>query len=118
MKGLICSILTAKDYPDCSMDGLSSKVDKVTLIGEGIDGVFEPDDEAPAVVLRSVQFGGETFIYAVPLDLLNGNVAKVDGEGRPSCFGGCFIHTSDGRFPSRSPIALHDRVERGSGYGD
>jgi hypothetical protein len=26
-------------------------------------------------------------------------------------FGGCFLWTSDGRFPSPHPIALHDRWE-------
>jgi hypothetical protein len=26
-------------------------------------------------------------------------------------FGGNFIHTSDSRFPSSAPIAVHDRVE-------
>jgi hypothetical protein len=58
--------------------------------------VFEPSEDAPAVELRTL--GG----------VLS---AKPAEDPRWWMFGGCFIYTSDSRFPSHAPIALHDRTE-------
>lgn len=113
MKGLICGIYQDKSIGNCSNGGISQFLTRVTLVGPGIAEIFEPTVDAPAVVLRSVSIGSnDEHVYAVPLSLLPG-VVPVKGEGRPSMMGGCFIFSSDGRFPSRQPIPLHDRQENG-----
>ena len=95
-RGLRCSIYRPA-RGDCSNGGLSSRVHTVTLVGEGIAPVFAPSAEAPAVELRVL--GGRV------------NAKPVDDGGKWWMFGGCFIYTSDSRFPSPAPIALHDRTE-------
>jgi hypothetical protein len=100
-KGLRCNVYRPV-RGDCSNGGLSGRVDQVTLIGPGIAGVFAPTDDAPAVELGEA--GG--CVHARP----------VDGPGPDRTwwmFGGCFIYTSDGRFPFKGPLALHDRCETG-----
>lgn len=47
MKGLMVSVQGS----DCTNGGVTSGVKHVTLIGDGIAGVFEPDDHMPAVGL-------------------------------------------------------------------
>lgn len=47
MKGLHCSVIGT----NCTNGGITSGRDSVTLIGEGIRGPFEPDEDAPAVWL-------------------------------------------------------------------
>lgn len=131
MKGLHCNILTAKDFPDCSLDGLSSRVSCVTLVDPpqelfplGLHAtspirrlvtsaildagalIFAPDEKAPAVVLRKICFGGTVSLHAVPLELAD----------QQTCMGGTFIWSCDSRFPLhfggvRAPIPLHDRLE-------
>jgi hypothetical protein len=85
------------------MGGVSSLFDEVTLVDPERPGagVFEPVATAPAVVLRETRYRELVFVHAVPMDLAH----------RKTSFGGCFIYTSDSRFPSDRPIALHDRVE-------
>jgi hypothetical protein len=129
MKGLHCNVFVAKDFPDCSCSGLSSRVSNVTLVNPPNDldhpcldshspirrlcwdvkvaPVSAPDAKAPPVVLRSITLGDQVSIHAVPLELAD----------QMTSFGGAFIYTSDSRFPShpgdvRAPIPLHDRVER------
>jgi len=110
MKGLICSILEPKDIGNCSAHGISSRVRKVTLVGPGIAGIFEPSEDAPAVALKELRISEDRLhVFARPIEI---------PEGAHSMMGGCFIWTSDSRFPSRQPIPLHDRVEVGNGYAD
>jgi hypothetical protein len=108
MKGLSCHVLRpvrneeveavmyptgrTRNYPT---DTLAS----VTLCGEGIVDLVEPTESQPAFVLvKRNLFGGE-HLHAEPAGL----------EG--TSFGGNFIFSSDGRFPSKYPIPVHDRVE-------
>ena len=119
MKGLHCSIFESKKHGNCSANGISSRVNAVTLCPDpvltafqdwGIPKLFEADDSAPAVVLRHRRLTADReHVYAVPVELADRGCAM---------FGGTFIYTSDSRFPLRHPIPLHDRVEEGSGYGD
>lgn len=115
MKGIVCSILESKSLGNCSNSGLSSRVGSVTLCADpesfndwGIPAMFNPDLDAPAVVLRTITVGEREHVYAVPYGMPEGG----------SMFGGCFIYCSDSRFPMEYPIPLHDRVEEGRGYGD
>jgi len=110
MKGLRCSILKSGNYGDCSINGVSARFNQVTLIGEGVEGPFEPSDDAPAVYLKSRRVTeSRVHVFAKPAEI---------PDGVHSMMGGCFIWTSDSRFPSWQPIALHDRVENGRGYAD
>lgn len=100
MQGLICTVYRDHDI-DCSNGGLSSKFDKVTLVGLGMSGPFEPTDECPAVLLQRRIIGGKEYLSAIPLE----------NKGLWNMFGGAFIYTSDSRFPNDYPIPLHDRIE-------
>lgn len=93
------------DLGDCSNNGISSRVSKVTLIGPGVPEIFESTANAPAVMLMPGHIDG---YRAVPLD---GGENSVYGACVGPMFGGCFIYSSDSRFPSKTPIPLHDRWE-------
>lgn len=95
MKGLICSILKRKNFPDCSLNGISNQYNEVLLIGSGVPEIFEPNGRPVVKIenhyrhyMRAVQFGRNSNMFAM---------------------GGCFIWTSDSRFPFDYPIPLHDR---------
>lgn len=106
--GLRVSVYKHGKY-DCTLNGVSSRHDTLTLVGrhpvtgEEIRGPFDPSDEAPAVKLQVKMIGGEAYVSAVP-------VTPPDGKSW-AMFGGNFIYTSDGRFPEKYPIPLHDRYE-------
>lgn len=100
-KGLYCEIYK-NHYGDCSNGGLSHQHDAVCLMCS--NGVFTPDDNHPAVYLRYRDVGGKTYVNAVPDDALENKTWYM--------MGGCFIWTSDSRFPAEYPVPLHDRVER------
>lgn len=52
MKGLHCSVLRCGQYRDGSNGGATANVNSVTLIGDGVRGPFEPDEDAPALWLE------------------------------------------------------------------
>lgn len=93
-RGLLCGIY--KNGTDCSNSGISSRCTQVVLVGPGIPEIFAATVDAPAVELRML--GGA--VNAKPVD-----------DDRWWMFGGCFIYTSDSRFPADQPIPLHDRTE-------
>ncbi|MEW1808917.1 hypothetical protein [Pseudarthrobacter sp. NPDC080039] len=89
--------ITALDYRDAlgtdfSNQGISARVTEVTVIGEGIDPVFEATEERAAVrLVKNEHFHREAVIHAEP----------VTPEGEPVpwyMFGGTFIFSSDSRF--------------------
>lgn len=100
-KGLRCNIY--RDDKNCSNGGISSRVHRVTLIGDEIAKVFEPDESAPAVILVKREIAGSEYLHAEPLELARAKKWAMDG--------GTFIYTTDSRFPSLYPIPLHDRTE-------
>ena len=106
-KGIIVSILQAKGEGNSSNDGLSARHQKALLVGENILKVFEASLDLPAVTIQVKLVYERRYYYAVPLD--------EDGEPLDKRFrvmnGGCFIWSSDSRFPFRYPIPLHDRLE-------
>jgi hypothetical protein len=94
---------------DCTLNGISHQHHTLTLVGEGIEGPFEPSEDAPAVrlvrremVLRSGKRG--EYLHIEPVD------AKYHG-GQWLMAGGNFAWSSDSRFPSDYPISIHDRYE-------
>jgi hypothetical protein len=101
-KGLICQIYRAGSG-EHSNGGISSHCQAVTLVDIGVD-VFEPTGERPAVKLVK----RNNFVHAEPVQQPTGLVGPMAG--------GTFIYSSDSRFPSQYPIALHDRWETQEQY--
>lgn len=109
MKGLLVWVYRNNSFGDCSANGISSRHDSFILCGEDVDEIFEVKDCTPALMLvkRELQHTndkkGEYYIHAVPV--INGKL-KINGM-----FGGNFVYSNDSRFPSYSPIPIHDRFE-------
>ncbi|MDD5603923.1 MAG: hypothetical protein PHG48_07630 [Eubacteriales bacterium] len=92
---------------DATNGGVSSRVDRLLLAGEGIEGPFEVDDDEHHLELRKKNVGGEEYMYAVPVD--GRDTAGMVGP----MFGGNFVYSSDSRFRRvcKYPIPVHDRWE-------
>lgn len=65
--------------------------------------VFEPDEQTPELRLQT-RCGR---LIAIPV----GDPRLHDGTHRGPMFGGCYITSSDSRFPGEYPIPVHDRFE-------
>lgn len=102
-KGLICYILKTPGFGDCSCNGVSNRFNKVLLVPNDVcpdvPEIFEESEDLPAVEVRKL---GNKF-NVIP--------CKEKSEGKWMMAGGCYITTSDGRFPFDYPVALHDRYE-------
>lgn len=134
MKGLRLTVYRAAgSYPDCSNGGISAKADVVTVVGRLVGGkvielprdcrVFEPSDDAPAVVLVPSRVPGYSVTpHLIPLefveDLPPGTVGPMDG--------GNYAGSCDSRFGELGKlyadslnldvVAIHDRVETHAQY--
>lgn len=106
MKGLHISVYRDADGSDCTNGGISSTHQRLTLIGAGIDPVFEPSADAPAVTVVTRNVFGEIYKHLVPCD-------PETAQPLPGwyMFGGNYGKTSDSRFPSKYPLPIHDRQE-------
>ena len=89
-------------FPDCTMNGISSKADRLILVGDDIPEIFEVKPDMPAVRLIKRIIFDRPYVHAEPIDNLTGKGFMA---------GGNFIYTSDSRFPSQYPISIHDRQE-------
>ena len=97
---------------DCTNNGLTSRQDSIWLysdvdinnpaIREELAAINEKN-EILVLVKRGLFLGRQLPDIAVPFSILD--------SGRHSMAGGNFVYTSDSRFPSGSPISVHDRVE-------
>lgn len=90
---------------DASNRGISSRVDTVIVVGQGVDEVFTATEKEPAVEVDTVTFDGKTTYHLRPY-----------GEpGKHYMAGGTFVFTSDSRFrelfPFYGAVPLHDRHE-------
>ena len=102
------SVYRNASYGDCSNGGVSSKYDRLLLIGDGIEGCIavDLDDEEAAkqvIYLERRNIWGKEYPTVYPI------ANATDGNWR--MFGGNFVYTSDSRFPCDFPIPIHDRVE-------
>lgn len=104
VKGMTVRVFRDVTFGDCSNRGISSWTNKVTLIGPGVPEMYEPDENAPGVVLVERTIGDKPYIHAEPID-------RPDEGCVGWMAGGTFLYTTDSRFPSRYPISLHDRQE-------
>ncbi len=113
IKGLICDIYESKEIGNCSNSGISARCKTVTLLGvkrlngdfEPAVAIFTPDDKAPPVIIEERKPCGSLYYSAYPC---NYRGEKLEGW---FMMGGCFIKTSDSRFPFVYPVPLHDRTE-------
>lgn len=106
MKGLIIEVYRAVDFPDCTLDGISSKHKTLTLIP--CNGPFEPSEDRPAVTMITRRFAdGSIYKHLEPCD--------ENGKPLPGwwMFGGNYACTSDSRFRELNPypLPIHDRQE-------
>jgi hypothetical protein len=93
---------------DFSNRGISARVTEVTAVGPGIDPIFAPTQERPAVCIVRRENPGGTIYHAEPL--------PTEDEPAPwYMFGGAFIFSSDSRFHESidfyGAVPLHDRRE-------
>jgi len=91
----------SRNGADTTNGGLTSRTDSVVIVNS--EGPFEATEDSPAVRITEKTVWGETYKYAVPVDTPEGKKGPM--------FGGNFIYSSDSRFPSDSPIRVHDRFE-------
>lgn len=108
VKGLLVFVYR-DNLGDCTNGGISSRYDRLILIGDGVDGPMTVDLDDPAenvvkLVKRRI-FNGEEYFHVEPLD------GCFAGGGKWYSAGGNFAYTSDSRFPSRQPLSVHDRHE-------
>ena len=102
--GMIVSVFKDQRLGDCTNHGISSAVNQMNVIGEGIPQMYEPSEDAPGVkIVKRILFGRE-YIHCEPLDR---------PTGRGWMMGGNFIYSCDSRFRdvNNYPIPIHDRQE-------
>jgi len=88
---------------DCSNNGLTSKYSHLNLYhGELNEEEVNELPEDSLILIERVLLGKQAN-YAVPVEFYK--------TKRHSMAGGNWVYTSDSRFPSDSPISVHDRVE-------
>ena len=88
---------------DCTNNGLTSKYDNLDLYYGQLDNEAIDKLAEDSLILIERVLWGKQANYAVPVEIYK--------SGRHSMAGGNFIYTPDSRFPSDSPISVHDRVE-------
>lgn len=94
---------------DCSNGGDSHWNDNAILVWDETLEEYCKNPVKHPCVLFLVKGYGSRKVMAVPRDEF------IESHNMQRSFiamnGGCFIYTSDSRFPSDSPIFLHDRFE-------
>ena len=86
---------------DCTNKGISSDRDKIILVGEGVEEIFEVGENEPCLELVKGVENGKC-LHAKPMV-----------EKRWTMFGGNFIYSSDSRFSklnNGNPIKIFDRI--------
>ena len=114
-KGLIVWVYRCS-LADSTANGASSRHEKMLLVGPGVPQIFTETNPDKVLLLKSKE---SSYEQAVTADGKQVMVAKryqylvpaSIPENTHSMMGGNFAHTSDSRFPSGQPIAIHDRVE-------
>ena len=98
--GITCLVLRSDITKGCSLGGISEKNDQVLVVMPEGGPVSEDDAKTLGIPVCKVvkrNIGGKEYLHVEP-----------DSDGMWS-HGGCFIYTSDSRFPNMYPMSLHDR---------
>ncbi len=115
-QGLLCSIYKTDRLGDCTNGGISSRSNTALVLADdslGIPGVF---DAKPTDVILQIGKGPGAHMKGYENQLVARPVGDCADNHVGWMFGGNFVFTSDSRFPSRSPIAIHDRQETREQY--
>jgi hypothetical protein len=106
--GLIGYVYRDAVLGDCSLNGISSKADRVLIVN--VDGPFTPyHGDLPAVMLVAGNVPGTVKI--VPAVLVGDEyVSEPEHTKRWAMFGGNYLSTSDSRF--------HRAIEKITGHRD
>lgn len=99
-KSLSLCVLESKRIGNCSNHGVSSRNKSLELVFDPAKAADFGDD---AIILIHWEPMGSPMVLAIPLGILR--------RGVHSMAGGCYVITSDSRFPFSYPVPLHDRVE-------
>lgn len=113
MEKLFVTVFRPAGYPDCTGNGLSSRVDSSTLFfdcsrEEAIEWCKSNGKSSEYMFfLVKRELWGEDHSYAEPL---------IKPENRAQVFGGNFLYTSDSRMYKtggiyKAPVPIHDRFE-------
>jgi hypothetical protein len=98
---LVCSIFEPKDIGNCSNYGTTYRRNTLLV-------VLDPGEVerflGHEVVLLAWAPSNSLLVKAVPLHILR--------SGGHSMHGGCYVSTSDSRFPFHYPVPVHDREEQ------
>jgi hypothetical protein len=106
--GILVHVLVPRGLPDCTNGGVSSRYKAFVLIGEGVEGPSEPDDETPALRLVRRRIGQQQADYCVPV---SDNRIDFPTTYAGPMMGGNFAYTCDSRMPGHRPLPIHDRFE-------
>lgn len=106
-KGLTVNVLVRADGSDCTNNGITSKVKRIVIVGEGIpklDAV--PEGEVYLELVKREMFG-KVYFHAAP----RGDEFNPGNRGMA---GGNFVYSSDSRFNDicNYPVSVHDRFEK------
>ncbi len=102
LMGLIIEVYRPAHRIDCTNGGLSSKVNTILLVGEGIPKIFEASSDYPAFRLIKRNLSGGEYLHIEPWERATGNGWM---------YGGNIADTSDSRKPWKYPVHIHDRQE-------
>lgn len=110
VKGVPAYVLRTANFPDCTHNGLSSRYDRVLIVGKGIPPVIElRDDMFPVKIVRK-EVGGKEYLSLRPIECEGFEYPKKD---RWHQMGGNFAYAFDCRMHELNPypLPIHDRVE-------
>jgi len=89
---------------DCTNGGVTSNENTFRLVADDYRPNVPFQNGLPALYLR---VGATGAVHAYPADIPEEEKGFTSWQ-----FGGNFIYSSDGRFPSQYPIPVHDRREK------
>ena len=117
MKGLTLYVYRTHER-DCTLGGVSSKANRLTLVGDGIPEIDEATEDAPEIVLQRSNAVNSNDDRQISLRLIPPHLLD---ERRWTMFGGNFATTCDSRLGDAieritgrrffGAIPIHDRVE-------
>lgn len=106
LKGLTANVFKSRhksgNIINCTNNGLSSKVEEITIIGDEVPEIFVATEEAPAFKVVTRILSGEPYKHLEPIE-------RPTGTGW--MYGGNIAYCSDSRFPNKYPLKIHDRQE-------
>jgi hypothetical protein len=116
-RGMLVWIYRQADGSDSTGGGVTSRVTRAVLVGEGIPALFAPFPDRPLLrlVRRNIR-GLGPYLHCVPDPAFEPRASS--GKHVGPMFGGNYVAANDSRMPSPYPIPVHDRYETTEDYND